>query len=65
MEELLQDGYSARLVDFFDVEAQVRAIGDLLDDSGERQRLASAAAQRACDYSSEDGLKYWLQLIGL
>lgn len=65
VEELLQDGYSARLVDFFDVEAQVRAIGDLLDDSGERQRLASAAAQRACDYSSEDGLKYWLQLIGL
>ena len=30
VEELLRDGHSARLVDFFDVSAQVRAIGELL-----------------------------------
>ena len=65
VEELLKDGHSARLVDFFDVPAQVQAIGKLLDDPGERQRLAAAAAQRARDYSSVDGLKHWLQLIGL
>ena len=65
VEELLQDGDSARLVDFFDVSAQVRAIGELLDDPGERQRLAAAAAQRARGYSSVDGLKHWLRLIEL
>ena len=37
--EVLQDGHSARLVDFFDVSAQARAIEELLDDPGERQRL--------------------------
>ena len=65
VEELLKDGHSARLVDFFDVPAQVQAIEKLLDDPGERQRLAAAAAQRARDYSSADGLQHWLQLIGL
>ena len=43
VEELLKDGHSARLVDFFDVPAQVQAIGQLLDDPGERQRLGAAA----------------------
>ena len=65
VEELLQDGHSALLVDFFDVAAQAHAIGKLLDDPDQRQRLAAAAAQRARDYSSVDGLKHWLQLIGL
>ena len=60
---MLQDGVSARLVDFFDVRAQVLAIGELLDDPGERQRLAAAAAQSAWDYSSTSGLKNWLELI--
>ena len=46
VEELLQDGHSARLVDFFDVSAQVRAIGELLDNPEQRQRLAAAAAQK-------------------
>ena len=52
-------------MDFFDVSAQVRAIEELLDDPDQRQRLAAAAAQKACDYSSVDGLKRWLQLIEL
>lgn len=65
VEEVLQQGISARLVDFFDVEGQALAIGELLDDPGERERLAAAAAQRARDYSSVDGLKHWLQLIEL
>ena len=66
VEELLQDGHSARLVDFFDVSAQVAVIEELLRrfwTSG--NALRTAAAQRACDYSSLDGLKHWLQLIEL
>ena len=39
VEELLQDGHSARLVDFFDCSAQVGAIEKLLDEPSERQRL--------------------------
>ena len=65
VEELLQDGHSARLVDFFDCSAQVGAIEKLLDEPSERQRLAAAAAQRARDYSSVNGLKRWLELIEL
>ena len=65
VEELLQDSHSARLVDFFDVSAQVRVIGELFDDPGERHRLADAAAQKARDYSSLDGLRRWLELIEL
>ena len=52
-------------MDFFDVEDSGQAIGELLDDPGERESLAAAAAQRARDYSSVDGLKHWLQLIEL
>tara|TARA_B100000674_G_C37932762_1_gene958779 strand:- start:40 stop:1197 length:1158 start_codon:yes stop_codon:yes gene_type:complete len=65
VEELLQEGRSARIVDFFDVSAQVRAIEELLDNPGERQRLAAAAALKAREYSSADGLERWLQLIEL
>ena len=65
IEEVLQNGHSARLVDFFDVAAQARAIEELLGDPGERLRLAAGAAQRARDYSALDGLENWLQLIGL
>ena len=65
VEELLQDEHSARLVDFFDTTAQARVIEELLEDPDQRYRLATAAALKAHDYSSEDGLNRWLQLIEL
>ena len=63
VEELLQNGHSASLVDFFDVSAQVQAIEELLDNSDHRHRLATAAAQKARDYSCANGLQRWLELI--
>ena len=65
VEELLQDGLSACLVDFFDVSAQVRAIDELFENPDLRHRLATEAAQKARHYSSVDGLKRWLELIDL
>ena len=65
VEEVLEDGVSARLVDFFDVPSQVMAIDELLDDPHSRKSFAAAAAQKAGNYSSGEGLKRWLQLIGL
>ena len=65
VEELLQEGYSARLVDFFDSSAQARVIEELLDNPDQRHRLAAAAAQKAQVYSSVEGLKHWLRLIEL
>ena len=65
VEELLRDRHSARLVDFFDIPAQARVIEELLDNPAQRYRLATAAALKAHDYSSEDGLNHWLELIGL
>ena len=65
VEELLEDRYSARLVDFFDIPAQARVIEELLDNPAQRHRLAAAAALKAHDYSSDDGLNHWLELIGL
>ena len=47
VEELLQEGYSARLVDFFDSSAQASVIEELLDNPDQRHRLAAAAAQKA------------------
>ena len=64
VEELLEDRYSARLVDFFDIPAQARVIEELLDNPAQRHRLATAAALKAHDYSSEEGLNHWLELIG-
>ena len=65
VEELLQDGQSARLVDFFDSPAQALAIENLLENPDQRSRLSTAAVQKARDYSSADGLKRWLELIEL
>ncbi len=41
--EVLEDGVTARLVDFFDGEALVERTCALLDDPGERRRLGRAA----------------------
>ena len=65
VEELLKDGHSARLVDFFDVPAQARAIEELLDNPDQRHRFSIAAAEKAIDYSSRLGLTRWLEVMGL
>lgn len=65
VQEVLQDQHSARLVDFFDVSAQARVMDELLDDRDQRQKLSAAAAQKACEYSSQAGLKRWLEITGL
>ena len=51
-------------MDFFDT-AQAQVIEGLLDNPDQRYRLATAAALKAHDYSSADGLNRWPQLIEL
>ena len=63
VQEVLRDGVSALLVDFFDVDAQVRAIERLLSDRQLSSRLSLAAFQASMSYSSDIGLASWLSLI--
>ena len=64
VQEVLEHNGSALLTDFFDVEAHVSALDRLLGDQDLRQRLASAAQQRAQAYSHERGLRGWVDLLG-
>jgi glycosyltransferase involved in cell wall biosynthesis len=63
VQEVLSDGETAMLVDFFDAQAQAAAIEQLLDDPARRAGLASRAQQQATAYSSEQGLVAWQSLI--
>jgi glycosyltransferase involved in cell wall biosynthesis len=63
VQEVLRDGESARLVDFFSPEAQAQAVAELLDDPAQRSRLAAAAASAARGYSAEAGLAAWTNLL--
>ena len=65
VEEVLCDRHSGRLVDFFDVPAQVSVIEELLDDAHQRESLAGCAAEKALEYSAQKGLKHWLELMEL
>lgn len=65
VQEVLQHGQSALLVDFFDVEAQVGAIERLLDRPVERLRISEAAQQAASHYSAERGLESWRSLLSV
>ena len=65
VQEVLEDGESALLVDFFDVEAQVAALNRLLDNPSLRQGLATSAQQKASDYTSSIGLSAWAGVFGL
>lgn len=65
VQEVVQDGESALLVDFFDVEAQVQAIARLLDQPALRLQLAAQAQQRARHYSAERGLQAWSRLLNV
>ncbi|WP_138934857.1 glycosyltransferase [Roseovarius arcticus] len=56
--EVITDGQTGRLIDFFDRDALVREVSDLLDDADARARLGAAARQLMID-------KYDLQTICL
>jgi glycosyltransferase involved in cell wall biosynthesis len=47
--EVVTDGETGRLVDFFSASGLVNAICELLEDTGERRRLGQAARQRIVD----------------
>ena len=63
VQEVLKDGISALLVDFFDPEAQAAAIERLLVDAALSARLATAAQLQAHAYSHASGLDAWQCLI--
>ena len=65
VQEVLEDGVSALLVDFFDPVAQAKALNRILDDPALRRALASRAQQKSREYTSTSGLTKWGCLLGL
>jgi glycosyltransferase involved in cell wall biosynthesis len=63
VQEVLEHGRSALLVDFFDSEAQAQAMAGLLADPGQRRQLAREAQRGAAAYSDQRGLEAWLALV--
>ena len=63
--EVLRDGDSALLVDFFDVPAQVAAVSRLLDDRGLASRLALSAQKVSNAYDSSVCLDAWYQIMSV
>lgn len=63
--EVLVHRQSALMVDFFQPEAQARAVEELLDCRALRERLGSAAQAVASGYSAEKGLRAWRNLLKL
>ena len=57
--EVLTDRESALLVDFFDVDALVSSVSDLLRDPSLRRSLSDNAVSRASHYSTEAGIASW------
>ncbi len=49
LREVIEDGVTGRMVDFFDSQALANAVSDLLDDAPARARLGAAARQRAVE----------------
>lgn len=47
--EVIEDDVTGRLVDFFDSDALVTQVSNLLDDAEARQRLGAAARKLICD----------------
>ncbi len=63
VQEVLKDGHSALLVDFFDSQAQAAAMAGLLADPRRRHALAASAQVAAMAYGAEQGLSAWMRLI--
>ena len=64
VQEVLRDGHSALLEDFFDPEAQAAAIERLLVDPSLAAGLADQAQRHAQAYGQARGLEAWQALIG-
>jgi len=63
VQEVLEHGRSALLVDFFDAQAQVAAIEALLDDPARGRTLAEAAQHCAQGFSHDQGCRAWSALL--
>jgi len=64
VEEVLEHGHSALLVDFFDPMEQAQAMASLLAHPHQRFAMAGAAQQAAKAYGADQGLEAWMQVIG-
>ena len=60
--EVLIDGETGVLVDFFSSEDQANAIEALLDSKGRRQDLSDSARRASAAYDCNAGLKAWIEL---
>ena len=63
--EVLSDGESGVLVDFFSPEHQADAVEELLTSSSRRRSLANAARQASRAYDSKKGLEAWMALMSV
>ena len=63
--EVLSDGESGVLVDFFSPEHQADAVEELLTSSSRRRSLANAARQASRVYDSKKGLEAWMALMSV
>ena len=63
VQEVLQHGESALMVEFFSPEQQAAAIEQLLDSPDLRAQLGRAAQQAASGYSASRGMKAWKRLL--
>ena len=63
--EVLTDGTTGVLVDFFSPERQANAIDALLDSEDRRRSLANAARQASGAYGCKEGLEAWMALMSV
>ena len=63
--EVLNDGETGVLVDFFSSEHQANAIEALLDSDDRRHSLADAARRASHTYDSKAGLRAWTALMSV
>ena len=63
--EVLSDGESGVLVDFFSPEQQADAVEELLTSGSRRRSLANAARLTSRSYDSKKGLEAWMALMSV
>ena len=61
--EVMDDGVSGLLADFWDVDEQASCIAALLDSLELRTRLGEAAQREALKYSAAEGTRQWMALL--
>jgi len=65
VQEVMANGVHGLLVDFYDVEAQAKAIEILLNDKRLAASLGHEAQKEASKFSADAGLDAWSQLLSL